>query len=49
MNFRYGLCQRVDELKTCESDEDAEQILVDPYNFAGPSYTRVRYLFIDAK
>ena len=43
--FRYGLCRRVDELKICDNGEDAEQILIDPYNFAGQSYTRVSYFY----
>ena len=39
--FRYGLCRSVDEIKPCESGEDAEEILLEPRDFDGQIYTRV--------
>ena len=44
---RYGLCRPVAELDVCEAGEKAEDILVQPNDFDGQTYTRVGwFLFV---
>lgn len=41
-NRWYGLCRSVDDIKPCESGEDAEEILLEPRDFDGQIYTRIQ-------